>query len=141
VRASKICYTKFAREGSSKKDLDEFHDCPCVESLSVRVTLIDSPRMDGYTQTNGRSTHGPSIRQAGIPCLEQAAGACMQVEPGTIAVCQRTQPSTQEESKGRKTQYLLASSALITLRRVILAIGLRERSLQYKSTCRFSPTR
>ena len=33
-------------------------------------------------------------------------GACMQVEPGTMAVCQRT------HSRDWETQYLLAASAL-----------------------------
>lgn len=84
--------TLYALKGDSIKfsikfNTIAFHECPC----SVRRSFVNSPRMDGNNQRMCRRTYAATAhsRRQRL-CLQRMAGACMQVEPWTITVCQKT---------------------------------------------------
>jgi len=101
--------------------------------------VVNSPRMDGNTQRTGRRTHAATAhsRRQKLSSEGRRVLVC-KLSQGPLRSVREPQPSAPDKSRGRENSVSVGIfHTRQPLKRVPLAMGLRERSLQYKSAYRY----
>jgi len=95
--------------------------------------------MDGNTQRTGRRTHAATAHSRGQRLSSEGRRVLVcKLSQGPLRSVREPQPSTPDKSRGRENSISVGIfRTRQLLERVPLATGLRERSLQYKSACRY----